>query len=274
MDHDTPYMIGSNTKDGRVIQRPPPPPISRSSRPRGHTNKPKGRGFANVYIGHTLIKRMPISLIHRFSHVAAAAFPRDAPNDETDNVTPQANGDAGQAEHELHLHLTTLRLQPSATAFLAVFDWMERAQVTKGEHVRELIVRGPQNLNLELLVEIYAAALVLALRPYCTELRKQVMDRLTDERPILSIVQHAHNYLPMEDAIQLRCITSYYEHYENDEYTQAEIDEIDNYVFRVDYDFWAIFDRISESRARKATKGKTSKAPAKGKKKGKGVART
>ena len=229
MEHanETPTMlIGSNTVSG-------------------HRAKSKGPPTVEVSTDGTFLRRVPLKELTRFSKVAAAAFPRPEPSEKPANV-----GAAQSSKKQLDLHLNTFKLQPPEDAFDLAFEWMDNAKLTpRGNPLPDYCVPQPESLGYERLVDSYAAAVVLDIRPAPHKLRRTLLSCITEERPTRATLKYVHEHLPINDVVMTRFITSYFEHRDKSEYTREEQDEIElKYVCVVDPELHKRFKDIGNSR--------------------------
>jgi hypothetical protein len=168
------------------------------------------------------------------------------------NPAPKVNTTANAGKKELNLYLDKLYLQPPVEAFNFAFQWMDRAKDTpRGEKVVDYGVEYPERITLENLVDIYAVALVLDIRPAINKHRVHVMNKMTEQRPTLATLVYVHEHLPIDDVAMTRFITSYFEHRERSEYTVGEIEKIEDYVCTEDRVLHARFTDIGKARDQK-----------------------
>lgn len=161
------------------------------------------------------------------------------------------------------VNLESLWMQPPLEAFKFAFDWMYEARRTSnGEAVLAYGVPDPNKLPLSKLVDLYAAALCLRLRPPPGQLRSDLFVRLTENAPSIDDVKYMHEHLPVDDRVMTRMITSFLQNRgaSNQVYTKAQRDEIEAYFYKVDdplyYRFQEIVDyRDNQRKARLREKG-------------------
>ena len=150
----------------------------------------------------------------------------------------------------LDLKLDTLWRQPPVTAFNFAFEWMHLAKVARpGDTVLEYGVPRPVTLSLENMVDIYAAALCLDLRPFPHRHRHALMGRVTDKRPLVADLTYVHEHLPINDPVMTRMISSFFHHRDvYNSYSKAELNLINEYVYNVDKALFNRFGDIGEHR--------------------------
>ena len=210
----------------------------------GSRAKSKGPLTVEVSVNGTFVRPMPLKELVRFSKVAAAAFPRPEPSDKAANV-----GAAQSSEMKLNLHLPTLYRQPPPGAVKFAFRWMDNAKLTIHGPPPDYGATEPESHSLEELVNVYAAALLLDLRPDCRTLRSTLRNRITERRPTLAALRYVHEHLPINDVVMTRFITSYFEHRDKGDYTREEQDEIElKCVCVVDPELHKRFKDIGNSR--------------------------
>lgn len=155
---------------------------------------------------------------------------------------------------ELHLHLDTLWIQPPKSAFEFAFHWMHEAKGARhGDPVLEYGVPRPEALSLQRLVDLYAAALCLGVRPFPHKTRHAVMNRVTTVRPLVGDLKYVHERLPIDDPVMTRLITSCFEHKapRSGAYDDTDLKLIDDYVCEVDEDLHGRFKQIGKARAQR-----------------------
>lgn len=261
MEEDKPLYIGYNTKNGRRLKNSPDEKPN-SVRPKLN----KGSGKIEVYSNGKFIRQMPLRVLVRFSKTAAAAYPRPT-EEEDEGLGDDVNGDGtkqqktsikwsddeggaldlatevakmkltttstadSRAKKRLNLYLDTLYDQPSEDAFNFAFQWMHVAKVAgHGDPVLNYGVPNLEKVALEKLIDYYAAALVLGIRPAFHRYRYDLLRKITEHRPTLATLVHTHAHLPIDDVLLTRFITSYFEHREESAYSDIELEEIENYV--------------------------------------------
>ena len=162
-------------------------------------------------------------------------------------------------KNQVNFYLSTLYIQPPPAAFEFAFQWMDVAKnVNSGAPIRSYGVTNADNLSLEQLVDLYAVALVLDLRPACHKHRFDLLTRFTEQRPTLATLKYVHEHLPVEDVTVTRFITSYFEHRDlrGHGYSANELKAIEDYVCTIDYALHSRFVDIGESRTQKAKNAK------------------
>ena len=297
MDSQTTF-IGSKTKNGQRFQE----------QAKGHVNQhqrktnTKPQGKVDVYVSGEFIKEMPLSVLVRFSKIAAANFPKPvealeakeveksgktggegdakstdwAEEDGTEKLdvdkltaevgklkSPSQNETSAptivngsgimaiasskpseQANKQLDLAWVDLRVQPPRSGFEYAFEWMQKAKNARpGQPVTDYCVDDPHKLSAQRLVDMYAAALCLDLRPFPHKHRHALMTRITDERPLLAQLSYVHDHLPLTDPVVTRAITSCLQHNEHHRYSTVEWNMARNYV---NYTDQGIYDRFVE----------------------------
>ena len=140
---------------------------------------------------------------------------------------------AKPGKKELRLKLDTIWVQPPVSAFEYAFKWMHEAKVARpGDQVLDYCVPRPEELSVPMLIDLYAAALCLDVRPFPHKIRHHILGRVTEQTPLLEDIVYVHEHLPIDDPIMTRTVTSYFEHAEppNDKYTRDEHERIFQYV--------------------------------------------
>ena len=113
---------------------------------------------------------------------------------------------------ELHLHLSSLWQQPSVDALKWASGWMGEAQKTQRDNaLRIYSIPNPDRVSMQMLVDIYAAALVLGLRPFPHQLRYIILSRVTNVAPMVAVIELVHERLPLDDSITTRTITAFFQ---------------------------------------------------------------
>ena len=263
--HDTaPLVIGSGTCNGRKatnVDNAGP-----ANRRTPNPNRPRGK--VAVYIDGVHVDDMPLGTLTRFSITAAKAFPKPdtaAANTKNSTINGQAaNGDWAEAvdekldvgkltaevrnlsttatnnnagdktapqERRLELRNDVFYYQPPSTAFKYVFAWMHEAKTARRDE--KPLDFGPKdvtNLSFPVLIEYYAAALILNLRPAPIRHRNNVLTKLSSSPPTVDDIKCIHERIPIDDTVMTRAVTSYFEHMEGCKYTQAELYAINDYV--------------------------------------------
>ena len=122
-----------------------------------------------------------------------------------------------------------ISLDPAMDALGYCLYWMDFSQwnTNCNQHYQLPV---PQSASLESLINIYAAALHLRMRPPPYQIRHNVMDALTQIPPTAAIIQRLWSLLPHEDVVTTRAVTSCTYHYIQGNYTSNANTEIDRLV--------------------------------------------
>ena len=166
----------------------------------------------------------------------------------------QTNSSAQPLVKQLDLYLGTLWYQPTPQSIKFALQWMEEARTARhGEAVLIYGVPQPEALSLQNLVDTYAAALCLDLRPFPHKHRHDIMTRMTDVRPMLPDVHYIHEHLPVDDPVMTRLITSFFQHKAKHSYAHGEAEAIEDYVYVANDDqLFKRFEDIQKDRDEKA----------------------
>lgn len=198
----------------------------RTSRP---TRKPKpAYETVDIYLkgSNDLVAEAGLMDMIRFSTVASTAFPK-----QTEKAAASKEGE----KKVLVLGLTDVAQQPHRDSISQCLQWMKANKHKKhGERLSEFTAVNSNEASLTHLVDLYAAALAVGMRPYPGALRTQVMDRLTNGRPLQGDVQFLWEHLPASDGIIKRMAMAYFEHRENKKYTDSEAATVVAYVENAD----------------------------------------
>lgn len=268
-------VIGYNTKNGKKL------PQGQTGKTVKSPAKPRPKGKVDVYIDQTFIRQAPLGLLVRFSTAAQATFPKpqkNAPAEDKEPVkhewaededkivdvekltadiaklshttSPEKVGKSTSKNRRLDLGLDTLWTQPPVDAFLFAFDWMHAAQSSKSDDLLEFGVPAPDRLSLEKLVDLYAAALCLGLRPKPRKHLADLFDRLTKYPPSLADIVYIHEHLPVSDSVMTRAISSFLTNRGavSEVYNKDERLAIEKYFSEVDEDLYTRFKDILEYR--------------------------
>lgn len=141
---------------------------------------------------------------------------------------------ATNSNKELELRWNDLNVQPSTAGFIFAFEWMHKAKESRpGESVPDYGVPEPDKISLEMLIDMYAAALCLDLRPFPHKHRHDILTRLTASRPLLQQVGCVFDHMPLQDPVVTRMITSclQYRQRSRGTYTALEWKMVQDYVY-------------------------------------------
>lgn len=286
MDTET-LVIGSNTRNGRVIK-------PESERPRRANKKGDGRvdvytnGVFIRQVPFKVLVRFSKATAEAFpkkTNEAKAASKVNATKSadkakEKDSATDWAddNSDIPEVAKELKklnlnnntsagksftrpgkssidFKLDSIYIQPPTQAYEFAFSWMNIAkEAGHGDAVLNFGVSDPEHMSLEKMVDLYAVALILDLRPAPHKHRFELLTKMTDQKPTLATLKYVHERLPVHDVVVTRFITSYFEHRDRPghAYTDAELQAIEDYVCTMDVALHTRFKEIGDSRAQKS----------------------
>lgn len=179
-------------------------------------------------------------------------LPQEAakPNEDT---SPTSISASRPANGQINFYHEKMWIQPPKEAFEYAFNWMSIAKETPPtEKPLDYGAQDPDMFNLEQLVDLYAVALVLDIRPPVHKHRFNLLTKLTETKPTLATLTYVHERLPLSDVAVTRLITSYFEHYDRYDYSEAEYNEIWGYVSYVDLELHTRFEEIEEARRQKS----------------------
>lgn len=155
-----------------------------------------------------------------------------AGHDHEDAVAPPAATPTTSEEPRgLSISVAGAWIQPEVSVAKHILNWMQQNKRThNNEPLLPLTPQPLSSIPLKALIDTYTGVLAYDLVPFPHELRHEIMTRLTKEPTQGSQIRYLYERLPVEDPILNRMVTSYFEHLEADHYTQAEIDDIHEYV--------------------------------------------
>lgn len=253
-----PVIIGSNTRNGRrtlatpvaIKPRDNPKPDPKSYRETVHYKMHKAMGMVEIQVGGVVVSEVELKTLVRFSKAAALKFPK--PPRLNDINTNPANSDKRKV---MNLDDPRFWQFPSPDAIQHVLDWMRKASKTiRGGIPPDCVVPETSDAEFGFRCEVYAATLLLDIRPRPKEAVDQLKRHITDTPPTLAMLQTVHELLPIDDVIMTRTITSYFEHVEPGDYKAdpAEDVKIQQYVtdVEVDFELFKRFEDVQNARAR------------------------
>ncbi len=236
-------FIGSNTKNGRPL------PASATC-----NCLCKGPQVVIMVEGVMVRKTHRITVV-RFSKVAAAQF-----------------ADTNTTDLTLNIHDSRFMVQPSKDAISFVLDWMEVASSTPRSGILpNCTVPNPDEADLVWLCDIYAALLAFDVRPHRATFQacEHLKDFVSKAPPSLATIETVRMRLPLEDVVTTRMITSFYQHGEKYQYSDAEVEEM-KYSVQYCEDGGQLFARFGdietdrEARARARSHARKSKQQGRG----------
>ena len=131
-------------------------------------------------------------------------------------------------------------------------------------HPRPYGVKDAETYPLHQLVDYYAAALCLGLRPKSHAHIHDILEKLTIAPPKLADLKYIHKRSPTDDPVMIRCITSYIRHREDSMSNHLNpvkvMEAIEHYRWTWNDEYLQeIFNGIEQSDLRRQTK--VSKSP-------------
>lgn len=169
------------------------------------------------------------------------------------NAAPKSATRLGKSS--INFSLETMYIQPSKEAFDFSFQWMHIAkEAGHGDAVLNFGVQNPDNVGLEKMVDLYAVALILDIRPAPHKHRFELLTKMTEAKPTLAGLKYVHERLPVEDFVVTRFITSYFDHRDRPDcaYTDEELKAIEDYVCTIDMALHTRFKEIGASRSQRS----------------------
>ncbi len=259
---DTPDVkIGSKTVNGRCA---PPGP---------EKNQPRQQNVVVIMVHGEVVREMDQRTLTRFSKTVAVKFPRAkavvvaGQNGQAGIVNGSPNGEVRKAGvQKPNTNVTTAAeivkkvfdiddsrfwQQPSREAVTVVLEWMENARATpRGDAPPDCAIPDPTETDFRFLCEVYAATIILDIRPYPRALKREVKDFVSSTPPSLDTLKAVHELLPLEDGVVTRTVTSFFQHGEKGGYTREEVAAIEEYVMDPEGDvaLWERFGEIQKAR--------------------------
>lgn len=132
---------------------------------------------------------------------------------------------------------------PTAAAVRTCLDWMTTNSTVHGD-MKLGVFLIPKNAAVTSLVNVYAAAMCLGMRPFPRNLEEVLKQIVTDEPPKATMLQYFYERLP-DSSVLTRIITSCVQHSEQGQYEAVEYEAIDAYVGANEW----LYDRFAEIQA-------------------------
>ncbi|KAM0701611.1 hypothetical protein Q7P35_010519 [Cladosporium inversicolor] len=149
-------------------------------------------------------------------------------------------------------------VQPNLSIAKHILTWMVQNRRTRNDEPLLPLTPVPlAKISLKILIDTFTGVLAYDLAPFPRELRHEILTRLTQQPAKVEQIRYLYEHLPVDDPILNRMVTSYFEHSEADNYTQAEIDAIWEYVHEEvddDGELERHLDRVRRSRVRKQSR--------------------
>lgn len=204
------------------------------------------RELIDIYIGDVFVEAAPRKLLVRFSRVAAETLPKPQQtnnktatessvkeNEREAEKTPSATTTTATVSKpsntQLILGLKDAQEYPTTKAIRQCLIWMDDNKKTSNSEPLPGL-SAPEGTPLRALINVQAAVLCFDLRPAQLVLRSQIMQHLTDNKPVQADVQFFWEHIPKKDGIVKRMITAYFEHSQKGNYTEEETGAIHEYV--------------------------------------------
>lgn len=189
------------------------------------------------------------------SQIGKSQDPSEHPSTTTE---PPVQAAAAPTPKELIVGVNGAWVQPNLSTVKFILMWMEQNKRTRQDEPLLPITPQPMSkISLEALVDTFTGAIAFDLAPFPRELRHEILSRLTKQPTKVKQIQYLYERLPLDDPVLSRLVTSFFEHKEAGNYTQKEVDAIDEYVHEKVGDDGILehhFDRVKRSRARKHTR--------------------
>lgn len=250
----TPVVIGYDSKVSR--------PVTDGAR--------GPREMVKVYNENAEVGDVALSTVLRFSKRAKNAFPRPQPTAEgkstAQNASDQAvkNRDGSEKKwsdvvspkpaqpatmsarptststakpsepsspKRLDVAVIDAWVQPSVKVIRHIMNWMDQNSRIRND--KPLLLLTPTDytkISLKALIDVYTGVLAFDLQPFPHPLRHEILSRLSDQSAQRDIVELLYTRLPPHDPIINRMVTSYFEHKEKGNYTEAEMKAIQDYA--------------------------------------------
>lgn len=281
MQDFVPVFIGSNTANGKVL-----------TDGESATKRERGRGKysgdrINVYIGDTVVDVAQVKDLVRFSRTIGAKFSNKQEGKEEDSSQEKlgftvevTRSNANTREIKLINDYSKIWTAPPAWAFVEVLGWMNDVRkLPHGHDLPQFGVKDIQHFNLHELVDVYAATIILDLRPkpIVTAFRGHIIRHLAYVPATAEDFQYLHEHLPVGDAVLKKMIDTFFMHGERFHYKQkqmrGEVPVIKEYVNSCGHaEFKELVIRTMEGR-NKARLARQEAAKGNGRGKGKEVER-
>jgi hypothetical protein len=233
----TTIKIGSSTENGRAkgmtsgnsATRTHPKKGKKASAVANRSRYSQPRPLVETSCGNYELGVKDLRTMIRFSNVFARAFPKPSASANSDGSTPLTNGGDQQIK-KLDLDDDRFWDLPSSQAFDAVFAWMERSMKAKrGETLTLFGFDDPENYDIFEMIDFWAVAQLLDIRPFPRLLRDQIRKRLESITPKLDVIKFAHERLPIHDTIMTKVLHTYFVNGDANQYTEAELKAIFDY---------------------------------------------
>ncbi|KAK3671983.1 hypothetical protein LTR78_008158 [Recurvomyces mirabilis] len=208
--------------------------------------KPSKPALVDVHIGENFVAAVPKKLLTRFSAVANDGYfpktpeatrvnggPAGRPGNTDDFPGTAKLTDArnGSSNPSISFSLVGVSIQPSRTAMQSCIDWMDKNGAVTGDEILDsLFVEDPDNTPLTVLMDLYAAATCMALRPIGHHLRNEVLDRVHETIPEAAMMQHVHERFRPSTYVHEQMVKVYLNCVEQESPTEREFKAIDDLV--------------------------------------------
>lgn len=274
-----PVIIGSNSRYSRKHDD------VKAAAEKAAAQKKKRVPVVDVYNGEAFIQGIPLPLITRFSKRAAELFPKSGATTEGEgekalesklgnlNVGEQSGNEktvtetTGNAvvttkdstantdelvkditgnEHKIMiLGLDGVDEYPLDKSVKFCLDWF-RINKHNSQILVPFYIPGSK-VPLEYLIDLYAACLSFDMRPFPRQLRHEIYDLLTNNKPTPADIKCVFSRIPMDDSVVTRMATSYFEHFDKAQYSEDEVEGVKDAVGECG-ELWKRFDEIERTR--------------------------
>jgi hypothetical protein len=251
--------IGSGTENGRAQGMNSGNSATRTHRKKGTKtpavpDRPKysqPRPLVEVSCGELVLGVKNLRTMIRFSHVFARAFPKPSASADSNGSTPLTDGGDQQIK-KLNLDDDRFWDFPSSEAFDAVFAWMDGSMKAKrGETLTLFGFDDPETHDIFEMIDFWAVAQLLDIRPLPRLLRDQIRKRLESITPQLDVIKFAHERLPIHDTIMTKVLHTYFVNGDANKYTEAELKAIFDYGMDEDPQLRERLADMAESRRKR-----------------------